>query len=150
MPFSYLHILVAGNLFFHIFSMSTTKSFFLFPVYEGPVVYSLSLDDSSHELFLVHRCTDDFQVVCVDDDLAKVYNWGRLEKDLISVSPAQIHSTTTGGPQASRPSPPPGHGCSWHCCMTPLPTTQSREQDRAQRDGLRIGPGLWSGLRNLT
>jgi len=52
--------------------MSTTKSIFPFPVNEGPVVYSLSLDDSSHELFLVHWCADDFQVVGVDDDLAEV------------------------------------------------------------------------------
>lgn len=85
--FSYLHMLDASDLILHIFFMSTTKSFFPLPVHECPVIYSLSLDDSSHELFLVHRCTDDFQVIGVDDDLAKIYNWGSLKKELTSVSP---------------------------------------------------------------
>lgn len=67
--------------------MPTTKSFFLFLVYEGPVIYSLRLDDSSHELFLVHWCADDFQVISVDDDLAEIYNWGSLWKDLMSIPP---------------------------------------------------------------
>lgn len=58
--------------------MSSANSVFPFVVYEGPVIYSLSMDDSSHELFLVHRCTDDFQVICVDDDLTKIYDWGSL------------------------------------------------------------------------
>lgn len=61
-------------------------------VHEGPVTHSLSLDDSPHQLFLVHGCTDDFQVASVDDDLAKIYNWGSLQKDLISVLPLQTMS----------------------------------------------------------
>lgn len=67
--------------------MSTTKPLFLLPVHERPVVHSLSLDDSSHELLLVHWGTDDFQVIGVDDDLAEIYNWGGLKKEVVSVSP---------------------------------------------------------------
>lgn len=85
--FCYLHMLVVSDLIVPISFMSTTKPFFLVPVHECPVIYPLSLDNSSHELFLAHRCTDDFQVIGVDDDLAKIYNGGRLKKEVTSVSP---------------------------------------------------------------
>lgn len=70
--FSYLDILAAGRLYFHISFMPATKPFSPFPMSEGPVISSLGLDDPPHELLLVHWCTDDFQVVSVDDDLAKI------------------------------------------------------------------------------
>lgn len=85
--FSYLQMLVTNDLIVPIFSMSNTELLFLVPVNERPVIDSLSLDHSPHELFLVHGCTDDFQVVGVDDDLAKIYDWGSLKKEVTSVSP---------------------------------------------------------------
>lgn len=85
--FSYLHMLVPSDHILHIFFVSTTKALFLLPVNERPIIYSLGLDDSPHELLLVHRCTDDFQVIGVDDDLAKIYNWGSLKKEVANVPP---------------------------------------------------------------
>lgn len=85
--FSYLQVLVASDHILHISFMSTTEPLFLLAVHERPVIHSLSLDDSSHELLLVHRGTDDFQVIGVDDDLAEIYDWGRLKKEVVSVSP---------------------------------------------------------------
>jgi len=75
---SYLHVLVADSLLFHILLMSSTSSFSPFPVHKGPVAHPFCLNDPSHELPLVHWRTDDFQVVGVDDDLTKVDNRGSL------------------------------------------------------------------------
>lgn len=80
-------MLVTGDLALHVFFMSPTEAFFLVPVHERPVVHALGLDDSPHELLLVHRGTDDFQVIGVDDDLAKIYNWRSLKEEVTSVSP---------------------------------------------------------------
>lgn len=85
--FSYLHVLAADSLLFHILFMPSTNSFSPLPVHKGPVAHPLCLDDPSHELSLVHWRTDDFQVVGVDDDLTKVNNWGSLQEDLISFPP---------------------------------------------------------------
>lgn len=42
------------------------------------------LEDFPHEVPFVHRGSDDFQVVCVDNYLPKVYNRWRLEKQRVS------------------------------------------------------------------
>lgn len=53
------------------------------------------LEDFPHEVPFVHRGSDDFQVVGVDDYLPKVYNRRRLEKQRASVSHHQAHACRT-------------------------------------------------------
>lgn len=55
------------------------------------------LENFLHEVSLVHWGSNDFQVICVDDDLAKIYNrWG-LEKWRMSMAIYQPSPNT--GPQ---------------------------------------------------
>lgn len=56
----------------------------LFP-HQGLFLSLLFLQNFPHEVSLVHWSSNDFQVICVDDYLSKIYNGWRLEKWRMSI-----------------------------------------------------------------